>query len=115
MGIIEDVFQMEGKECKDQERLKSVWEKIDARARKVLQHGIGNFVCASGSGRERFVAAAKNSTGEKGSKNINETPQGTWLRDAQKRSLWLLLRSAFGWKIDKVGPQIVCKDQSLLP
>ena len=27
MGIIEDVFQMEGKECKDQERLKMCWRK----------------------------------------------------------------------------------------
>ena len=33
MGIIEDVFQMEGKECEDHERLK---KKIHARARKVL-------------------------------------------------------------------------------
>ena len=33
MGIMEDVFQMEGKDCKDQERFK---KKIHARARKVL-------------------------------------------------------------------------------
>ena len=33
MGIIEDVFQIEGKECEDQERLKM---KIHARARKML-------------------------------------------------------------------------------
>ena len=32
MGIMEDILQMEGKECKIQERLK----KIHARARKVL-------------------------------------------------------------------------------
>ena len=35
MGIIEDVFQMEGKECKDQERLK-LGKKIHVRARKML-------------------------------------------------------------------------------
>ena len=33
MGIIEDVFQMQEKECEDQERLKI---KIHARVRKVL-------------------------------------------------------------------------------
>ena len=27
MKIIEDVFQMKGKECKDQERLKVCWRK----------------------------------------------------------------------------------------
>ena len=50
MGIIKDVFQMEGKQCKNQERLKMCRKKIHARARKVLQHGIGNFVWASGTG-----------------------------------------------------------------
>ena len=33
MGIMEDVFQMKGKECEVQERFK---KKIHARARKVL-------------------------------------------------------------------------------
>ena len=28
MGIEEDVFQMEGKECKDQERLKMYWRRF---------------------------------------------------------------------------------------
>ena len=41
MGIIEDVLQMEGKECKDQEKLKMCREKIHARAKKVQV--IGNF------------------------------------------------------------------------
>ena len=36
MEIIEDVFQMEGKECEDQERLKMLKKKIHARARKML-------------------------------------------------------------------------------
>ena len=35
MGIMEDVFQMEGKECEDQE-IEDVKKKIHARARKVL-------------------------------------------------------------------------------
>ena len=49
MGIIEDVFQMEGKECEDQERFEDVKKKIHARSRKMLYHRIGNFVWASGS------------------------------------------------------------------
>ena len=36
MGIIEDVFQMEGKECEDQEKVEDAEKKIHARARKVL-------------------------------------------------------------------------------
>ena len=32
-------------------KIQNVSEKIHARARKVLQHGIGCFVWASGSGR----------------------------------------------------------------
>ena len=35
MGIIEDVFQMEGKECEDQETLK-MEKKMHARVRKML-------------------------------------------------------------------------------
>ena len=38
---------------------------------------------------ERFVAAARNSIGEKGSRKRNETPQGTWLSEARIGSLWL--------------------------
>ena len=38
MGIIEDAFQMEGKECKNQERLKCE-EKIYARARRCCSTG----------------------------------------------------------------------------
>ena len=36
MGIIEDVFQIEGKECKVQEKIEDVKKKIHARARKML-------------------------------------------------------------------------------
>ena len=35
MGIMKDVFQMEGKECEEQE-IENVKKKIHARARKVL-------------------------------------------------------------------------------
>ena len=66
MEIIEDVFQMKEKECRDLERLKMCRRKSHARARKVLQNGMGNFVWASKSGQVRFVAAARNFGGEKG-------------------------------------------------
>ena len=42
MGIIQDIFQLEGK-------IENVKMKIHARARNVLYHGIGDFVRASGS------------------------------------------------------------------
>ena len=68
MGKIEDIFQMEGKEGKDQERLK-------IRRRKSMQDrgryfGMGS---ATLSGpvtvdKERFVAAAKKFSGKEGKK-----------------------------------------------
>ena len=49
MGIIEDAFQMEGMQRPG--KIKDVKKKkIHARARKVLSHGIGDFVWDSGSG-----------------------------------------------------------------
>ena len=40
-------------------------KKIHARARKVLQHGIGNFVSASGSGRGEVGGRRKRFSGGK--------------------------------------------------
>ena len=42
MEIIEDVIQMEGKECKVQERLKK--KNLCQSEEDALAHGIGNFV-----------------------------------------------------------------------
>ena len=36
MGIMEDVFQIEGMECEDQGKIEDVKKKIHARARKML-------------------------------------------------------------------------------
>ena len=47
-------------------KIENVWKKIHARARKLPFYAISNFVWANGSGRERFVVAARNSAGEKG-------------------------------------------------
>ena len=63
MRIIEDVFQMEGKECEDQERLKMCWRK------SMLEQG-RCFSMKSLSGptamdEERLEASARNSAGEK--------------------------------------------------
>ena len=61
---------------------------------------------------ERLEAAARNSSGEKGSKRTSETPHGTWLGEAQKGSsatqgLWLRNR--------KVGSQVSGIDRRRLP
>ena len=39
--------------------IEDVKKKIHARASKMLQHGIGNFVWASGSGREEIGGSRK--------------------------------------------------------
>ena len=58
------VFQIEGKEWKDQERL------TICRKKSILERGrcfsmIGNFSEPVAEKEERFVAAARNSTAEK--------------------------------------------------
>ena len=47
------------------EEIENVKKKIHARARKMLSHGIGNFVWPSGSGREK-VGGSCSSVWEKG-------------------------------------------------
>ena len=51
---------------------------------------------------ETFAAAARNSSGEKGSRKRNETPYGMWLGKAQTGNLWLGDR--------KVGSSVVNED-----
>ena len=89
MGIIEDVFQMEGKECKNQERLKTCRRKsMPGRGRyfSIRYSTLSGLVAVD---EERFVAVARNSAGQRGSRRTNETPHGTWLDGARKSNLWL--------------------------
>ena len=74
MEMIEDVFQKERKECKDQERSKMCRKKIHARATKVLQHEISNFVWASSSGRGEVCDRREKFSGEKGEAEKQMTP-----------------------------------------
>ena len=80
-------------------KIEDVKKKIHARARKVLQHGIGNFVRASGSGgrkvsgsRKKFGEGERKAEGRVrllracGSAELTEVAsgfamQGLWLRN----------------------------------
>ena len=66
MGIMEDVFQMEGKECEDQERLK-MWRRKSmperGRCFSMVEATLFGLVVVEG---ERLEAAEKRSVGEKG-------------------------------------------------
>ena len=44
MKVIDEEFWMEGKECKDQKKIKYVKENMLARAREMLQRGVGDPV-----------------------------------------------------------------------
>ena len=56
----------------------------------MLQHEIGNFVWASGSGRGEVCGSHKKfSGGERGSRKTNEATPGMWVGGARKGSLWL--------------------------
>ena len=46
--------------------IQNVLEKIHARARKVLQHGIGCFIWANGSGRGEVRGSRKKFSGGEG-------------------------------------------------
>ena len=61
MAIIEDIFQMEGKECSPG-KIENV-KKIHARARKMLQYGIGNSGPVAVE-EEKLEAATRNSAEE---------------------------------------------------
>ena len=85
-------------------KIENVKKKIHARARKVLQHGIGNFVWASGSGRgkvggsrKKFSGGEKRAEGrvrllrardsaELGKVAFGSATQGLWLRNGKVRS-----------------------------
>ena len=84
--------------------IEDVKKKIHARARKVLQHGIGNFVWASGSGRgeiggsrKKFSERERKAEGRvrlcraRGSAELRDVAsgsdtQGLWLRKGKMRS-----------------------------
>ena len=48
---------------------------------------------------ERFVTAARNSAERRGSRERNETPQGTWLGGAGTGSLWLCYARSLALKL----------------
>ena len=85
-------------------KTENVKKKIHARARKVLQHGIGNFVWANGSGRGKVGGSRKKFSeserrakrrvrlhGARSSAEVGKVPsgsatQGLWLRNGEVRS-----------------------------
>ena len=88
MGIMKDVFQMEGKECKDQERLKMCRKSMPERGR-CFSMGKANLSKPMAVDEERLESAARNSSGKKGEQRTNETPRGTWIGEVRSDSLWL--------------------------
>ena len=75
MGVIEDVFQMEGKECKDQERLKMSKRKSMPERGRCFSMKYRTLAGPVAVDEERFVAAARNSMKEKReSRKRNENP-----------------------------------------
>ena len=85
-------------------KIKNVKKKIHARAKRVLLHGIGNFVWASGSEREKIGGSRKkfsdgegraegrvrfrrkHGSAELGDVACGSATQGLWLRDRKVRS-----------------------------
>ena len=93
-------------------KIEDMKKKIHARARKVLQHGIGNFVWASGSGRgkvgdsrKKFSESERRAKGRvrlhraRGSVELREVASGS-----TTQNLWL--------RNGKVGSQVSGVDRS---
>ena len=68
MRIIQDVFQMEGKKCKDQERLKRCRKKSMSDRGRCFSMGWATLSGPVAVDVERFVGAARNSVGQKRSR-----------------------------------------------
>ena len=88
MGIIEDVFLIEGKECKHQERLKREGENSCQREEGALAWDricVGQWQWM----RRDLWQPLEVQWGRTGSKKRNETPQGMWLSIARIGSLWI--------------------------
>ena len=90
---MKDVFQIEERECIDQERLK-MCEKNHARARKVLWHGVGSFVWANGNRRGEVCGSREKFSGGEGG------------AERQVRLLWTLIGLA---ELGQVASALLCK------
>ena len=88
MGIIEDVFQMEGKGMQRLGKIENVKKKIHARVRKMIYHRISDLVWASDSGRKEVCGSLKKFSG-RGSRKKSGTPQGMWPLGVRTSSQWL--------------------------
>ena len=85
--------------------IENVKKKIHAGARKVLWHGIGNFVWASGSGRGEVRGSCKKFSRGKVARGSSEL--GKVASDSATQGLWLGNR--------KMGSQVIGEDQNRLP
>ena len=54
---MDEDFQMEGKQCKDQEKIKDM-KRIHDKAREVLRHGVGDSV-STVSGRRGKIGRSR--------------------------------------------------------
>ena len=103
------------KEMRSPGRIEYVKKKIHARARKMLQHGIGNFVWVSGSGRGEVEGSRKKLSGrERGAKGrvrLHRARDSAELREvasgAATQGLWL--------RNGKVGSHVSGIDRSRFP
>ena len=66
MGIIEDIFQMKRKGCKNQERLKMCWRKSLPERERCFSMGQTTLSGPAAVNEKRFVAVARSLAGEKG-------------------------------------------------
>ena len=89
MEIIEDVFQMDRKECEDQEGMKMCRRKSMPERGRCFCMG---YVTLSGPvavDEERLEATARNSAEKRGRKKMKKTSQGSWPGGARRSSFWL--------------------------
>ena len=96
-------------------KIEDVKKKIHARARKMVQHGIGNFVWASGSGREEVGGSRMKFNGRerraKGQVRLHRARGSVKLREVASGSA----TQDLGLRNEKVGSQVSGIDRSRFP
>ena len=89
MGIMEDVFQMERKECKDQERLKMLRRKSMPERGRCLARDRQVCLDQWQWTRRSWRQPQEIQQARKESKRTSKTPPSMWLGGTQRGNLWL--------------------------
>ena len=112
IGIMEDVFQIEGKECKDQERLK-ICRKNPCQSEEGALAWDRQLFWASGSGQGEVGGSRKKFSGGEG--RVKARVRLLRARGSAELKKVASGPATLGQRDRKVGSQVIGEDRSRLP